>query len=91
MKTYTITKQNFLHWYFNTGADDEQESLRTDLGNRVIDSLINIGQSNITIEEIFEECEKSCIPLDYLEEFEESEDGLEVCDLEDECEVNLIG
>jgi hypothetical protein len=31
MKTYTIKKQNFLDWYFNTGADDEQESMRTDL------------------------------------------------------------
>jgi hypothetical protein len=90
MKTYTITKQNFLEWYFNTGADDEQESMRKDLGERVIESLINIGQSNIVIEEIFNECETSCIPLYLLEEFEKDEDYKEVGDLEGIFNIELI-
>ena len=77
--------------YINAGADDEQEAMRIDLGNKVLESLINIGQSNITIEDIFSECETICIPLHYLEEFDENEDSLEIGDLEYECNVILIG
>lgn len=90
MKTYTITKQNFLEWYFNTGADDDQESMRTDLGDRVIERLLSGEDFFYSVEDAFNECEKSCIPIAYLEEFDDRE-LLEVEDLKEECEIILIG
>lgn len=87
---FTITKKNFLQWYFNTGADSDQKDLRTNLGEQVIQSLFDSGKSKITIKSVFNEnCEKSCIPLHYLEEFKEN-DGRELQDLTENWELTLI-
>ena len=53
MNTYTIKAEQFLEWYFNSGADEEIQDAKIAMGQRVIDSLIGIGQSNITIDDIF--------------------------------------
>lgn len=89
MKTYTITKQNFLEWFFNTGDDKNQEEARTDLGKRAIERLFSGEDFFYSVEDAFNECEISCIPLAYLEEFDDKND-LEVGDLDYKCEVTLI-
>jgi len=88
MKTYTITKENFLNWYYCTGADDEQKDARTEMGRRVIDRLLNGEDFHFSVEDAFNEVEVSCIPLSYLEEF--SDDDREVGDLDETVEINLI-
>lgn len=96
MKTYTITKQNFLNYYFNGGDNDEQEELRINLAEVVIRTLFDGETFNYSIEDTFDECEKSCIPLHLLEEFEKAgyitleEDYREVGDLEGIFNIELI-
>ena len=89
MKTYTITKQNFLEWFFNTGDLKSQKESRTDLGKRAIERLFSGEDFFYSVEDAFNECEISCIPLAYLEEFSNLE-LREVGDLQNACEVNLI-
>jgi len=92
MKTYTITKTNFLNWWFNTGSDQEQKENRLDLGKRAVEMLLSGEDFFYSVEDAFNECEKSCIPLEYLEEFlgDAEHFGLEVGDLDYGCEVILI-
>lgn len=91
MKTYTITKQNFLNWWFKSGSDQEQEANKIDLGERVIERLLSGEDFFYSIEDAFNECEISCIPIMLLEEFkEDGYDELEVGDLGYTCEINLI-
>lgn len=90
MKTYKITKANFLEWYFNTGADDEQESMRTSLGNSLVEELFEKGTSTTTVENIFEESAKDSIPYKFLEGFDK-DNWEEVGDIEEEpFEIVLI-
>lgn len=89
MKTYTITKENFLNWYYNTGSDDEQESMVNDLGAMAIEHLFRNGKFEFSVYSAFEEAEKDIIPLCFLEEFDDS-DEREVGDLQEECEIKLL-
>ena len=89
MKTYTITKKNFLNWWFKTGADDEQEGNKTDLGQRVIERFFSGEDFFYSVEDVFNECEISVIPLSYLEEFSDTND-LELWELEGINDVILI-
>ncbi len=90
MKIYTITKENFLYWWFKTGSDQEQKENKIDLGERVIERLLSGEDYFYSVEDAFNECEITCIPLMYLEEFDKLEDDREVGDLEYNCNVNLI-
>jgi len=89
MKTYTITKHNFLDWYFENNYTEESTELRLDLAEKVISLLITKNNAVITTEEIFEDCNQESIKLAYLEEFDDEDEG-EVGDLGYDCEVNLI-
>lgn len=91
MKIYTIKPRNFITWYYNTGADQDQSDEAIRLGNRVIEEMKDNGSSTITTQEIFDECEKSCIPVYILEEYEslEYQDG-ELGNLTYKWEVKLI-
>lgn len=75
MKTYTITKKNFLQWYFKTGADCDQKEMVYDLGKTVLDLLFNNEDAVITTDDIFLIANLDCIPLSYLEEFKNDEDN----------------
>ena len=89
MKTYTITKKNFLEWWFNTGSDQEQKANKEDLGARAVERLLSGEDFFYSVYDAFNECETDCIPLRYLEEFDDDND-LEVMDLDYECEITLI-
>jgi len=49
-----INKREFLDWYYNTGADQDQTQMRLDLGNNAVDSLIDSGKFSIDVNEIWE-------------------------------------
>ena len=89
MKKYTITKSNFLSWYFDSGQDSENASIREDLAESLINGLTKSNTFTITTEEVFEQCNKDAIKLCYLEEFYD-EDEREVEDLMEDCEIILI-
>ena len=89
MKHYTITKANFLKWYYNTGDDQMQIDQATKLGFSVIYALIDKGECNITADDIWDECEKSCIPLKYTEE-DDFDSDQELGELEHEWTIQLI-
>jgi len=95
VKFYTITQANFLEWYFNTGEDGSQKDMRTNLGKKAIDCLFEGKVFTFSVFDAFDECEKGCIPIKYLEEFGKDEklgndDTLEVMDLPFECEISLL-
>lgn len=79
MATYTLTKKNFLQWYYNSDSDQEQEEMRKDLGQHVIDQLLEFGECTVTVEEIFAECSIENMPIHFLNEFpSDSEDYIEI-------------
>lgn len=69
MQRFTITTTNFLNWYFNTGADQEQESILESLGKRIKDELMEHGKSKVTAKDLFDECNPEWIPLNLTEEY----------------------
>ena len=91
MTKYTITKQNFLDWWFKSGSDQEQTANETDLGERVIERLLSGEDFFYSVDDAFNECETEAIPIKYLEEFDDDGSDVEVGELEENCEVNLIG
>ena len=78
MTTYTITKSNFLNWYYNTGCDQSQEQMRVALGEGVIEHLLVFNQVVITAQDIFEEADLSSMPIHFLETFRGIEHFMEV-------------
>lgn len=94
MKKFTITKEQFISWYFNTGADQDQERMRTELGGSVIEQLLEKGCAEVNVTDIFEsEAELSCIPISYTQEAsqypQECENHCELGEL-DGFEIQLV-
>lgn len=69
-KNYTITASNFASWYFDYGQDTENEFIREELANKVINDLEGSGRSIVTAKELFDQCNKGAIRIYFLEEFE---------------------
>lgn len=81
MKTYTLKVSNFLSWYFDTGADQEQREQVYDLGMEVIKALKEDGSYQISVMNIFDKCDIRSMPVKYLEEkFEHEDDELGMLD-----------
>ena len=89
MKTLHITKQNFLKYFFQSGSDQEQEANQIDLGQSVIERLLSGEDFFYSVEDAFNECEVGCIPLAYLEEFDDDNE-FEVGELEEVVDIILI-
>lgn len=92
MKTFTITTENFLQWYLNSGSDEEIKEAKTNLGERVIKNLLEVGNSLITVNELFNEANFESIPVSYLVEFDNSVDvdKIELGSLFSNYEVKLV-
>ena len=69
VKQFQITKYRFLEFYYMDGQDTENEELRQDLVDKVLNPLFNGGISTVKVEEIFENCNQESIILSYLENF----------------------
>lgn len=90
-RIFKIKAGNFLNWYFCSGSDQEQEDAANSIGNRAIESLINSGQFNITVDELFNECNKDAILLSFIEGFDNEEnDCIELGDFTEGYELILI-
>ena len=88
---YTITESNFLDWYFNTGADDEQLDVREGIAKDAVEALMTVGSYHLEVKDIWDCTDKSCIPVKYLQEGDTfKEAGLELGDLDYKWDINLI-
>lgn len=92
MKNFTITKARFLEFFYDCGQDSEIESLKEDLAEKVIDNLKDFGVSTITVEDIFNGCNKESIQFCFLEQYKDLDDVEgELSDLdENEYTITLI-
>jgi hypothetical protein len=70
---YKITKNRFLDWYFESGQDSENEEIRNELTEKMINSLFRDNTFTLNTNDVFENCNKSAIRLCYIE-------GLDVYD-----------
>ena len=83
MKTYLISKVNFLEWYFESGQDSENELIKEDFMKRLVSNLFNKNKFQITTRDIFNECNKNAIRLEFIDGFniDYNEEGEELGDL----------
>lgn len=70
LKEFTITRECLLDFYFNSGDDDIQKSMRIEIGNEVINAILK-GEIYIplTAEEILENI--GYIDMSYCEEIDD--------------------
>ena len=92
MKKLTITKERFLDWYFESGQDSENASIKDDLATRLIKGLQADNSFTITTQDIFDECNHEAIRCYFLEEYADDTENydIEVSDLNVEFEISLI-
>jgi hypothetical protein len=62
-----------LDWYFESGQDSENEEIRNELTEKMINSLFKDNTFTLNTNDVFENCNKSAIRLCYIE-------GLDVYD-----------
>ena len=89
MKHFKVKQSNFLDWYYNTGADQDQEQMRKDLGESIIAQLIENGAVKITAKDIWMECEKECMPIRICEGQDEDDDR-ELGELGEKYKITMI-
>lgn len=84
VKEATITKVNFIRWYFEHGSDDEIQDAKDNLANLVIENLFTEGfTTDYLIQELWDNCNKELIHCCFLEEFsDDNHDLLEEYDIE---------
>jgi len=68
-----IKKSSFVDWYFNTGSDQEQELCLNELGRQALEEMVEGNDATITIEAIWDACEKTMIQMMFFEGFEKKE------------------
>jgi hypothetical protein len=96
MKTnLKIKTYNFINWFFYTGSDQDQEKQIFDLGQNIVEQLLE-GKAIITAENILQQCETLVIPLNIIEGFEnvdtfdEIEDAIADGRISEEFKIKLI-
>ncbi len=85
----TITKGNFLDFYFNYGQDEELKIIRLDLADDIIKTLYDKDTATISIQGIFDRCNKDCIRGFYCEELTDNIEQ-EIGDVFSNYEIELI-
>jgi hypothetical protein len=90
MITLEIKTKDFINWYFYTGCDQEQEELAKNLGDSVIERLLDDGICTISVEQ-FLECNVDLIPMSIIQGLEHVEGCIEDnFDPNLELKINLI-
>lgn len=74
-----IKSEDFINWFFNSGADQDQESEALRLGRSVIEELLE-GKVTITPQDILDGCEPVVIPIRIIEGFEDDDTFAEIDD-----------
>ena len=74
-----IKSEDFINWFFKSGADQDQESEALRLGHSVIEELLD-GKVTITPQSILDGCEPVVIPIRIIEGFEDDNTFSEIDD-----------
>jgi len=74
-----IKSEDFINWFFKSGADQDQESEALRLGYSVIEELLD-GKVTITPQSILDGCEPVVIPIRIIEGFEDDNTFAEIDD-----------
>ena len=74
-----IKSEDFINWFFNTGADQDQERQALELGYGVIEGLLE-GKVTVTPQEILDQCESLVIPMSIIEGMEDQDPYMEIDD-----------
>jgi hypothetical protein len=85
----TITRENFLDWYFNYGSDQENRDTIESIGLQVRRDLKQHGQSTISVESIFNSTDEGLIPYVFTEECKDKDNYTELHDLFNEFNLTL--
>lgn len=72
-----IKSEDFINWFFKSGADQDQESEALRLGHSVIEELLD-GEVTITPQSILDGCEPVVIPIRIIEGFEDDDTFSEI-------------
>ena len=87
-KKITITRENFLNWYFG-GSDQEQKSVLYLLGQAIEHNFeTGFNDFKLNIYDLWEECTKYSIPVCFFENMD-PEDYRELWLLEEELGINF--
>ena len=90
MTTLEIKTKDFISWYFCSGSDQEQEELAKNLGDSVIERLLDDGICTISVEQ-FLECNVDLIQMNIIQGYEDVDGCIEDnFDLNLELKINLI-
>ena len=90
-----IKSEDFINWFFKSGADQDQESEALRLGYSVIEELLD-GEVTITPQSILDGCEPVVIPIRIIEGFEDDDTFAEIDDaiaegkISNDFEIELI-
>lgn len=84
IKEATITKVNFIRWYFEHGEDGEIQEGFENFGKMVVSKLFDKEfNSDTLIQELWDNCNKELIFCCFLEEFtDDNHDLIEEYDIE---------
>lgn len=85
----TITKENFLEWYFNYGSDQEINDMIESIGLQVRRDLKEYGRSTTSVESLFNSIDQGLIPYKFVEECDDKESYTELQDLFNEFNLKL--
>ena len=85
----TITKGNFLDFYFNYGQDSELKEIRFDLADEIIKILYDKDNATISVQSIFDQCNKDSIRGFYCEQLTDNIEQ-EIGDIFSNYEIELI-
>ncbi len=86
----TITKGNFLDFYFHYGQDSELKEIRFDLANDIIKILYDNDNATISVQSIFDQCNKDSIRGFYCEQLIPADIEQEIGDIFSNYEIELI-
>ena len=92
MVELTIKKERFLDWYFNYGQDQENEELRIDLANSIIDQMYKVGFGSYSVQEIFDKCNQDAIRVYFTCQYDMMTDDfdIELSDLNKKYSITLV-
>lgn len=92
MLKLTIKKDRFLDWYFGYGQDQEQEELRIDLANSIINQMYKVGFGSFSVQELFDNCNQDSIRAYFTCQYDMLTDDydIELSDLKVNYSITLI-
>ncbi len=89
MTQLTITRKNFLDWYFNYGQDQENEENKIDLADSIINQLFKTGTAIYSVGELFDNTNHDAIRFCFTNECKDEDNDQEIGDLFNNYKITL--